>query len=101
MYLATNQSYALREGEFKLDRYNMLRGRLVEIYITKASTVTGEGLVECESKRTRAVRSRFDRPYVRSHGFKLLRPRLAPCSREHVFCRHQFHIPETGAIDGI
>ena len=47
------------------------------------------------------VRLRFDRPYVCSHGLKLLCPLLAFCSREHVLRRHYFHIPQTGAIDGI
>ena len=47
------------------------------------------------------VRLRFDRPYVRSHGLKLLCPLLALRSREHVFRRHYFHIRESGAIDGI
>jgi hypothetical protein len=46
-------------------------------------------------------RLRFDRPYVCSHGLELLCPLLARCPREHVLRRHYFHIPQTGAIDGI
>ena len=79
----------------------MRLSRLDVIYITRASTTTDRGPSYVSIEAHGEVRLRFDRPYVCSHGLKLLCPLLALGPRKHVLCRHYFHIRQSGASDGI